>query len=55
LATAMIRLLGNPQFAAQIAKAGLESVVSIFSFERLVNEVDRLYAQLLDERPAISY
>ena len=53
LAMALSRLLSDSQFTGQIAKAGLESVVSRFSFERLVNEVDRLYTQLLDERPAI--
>jgi len=47
LATAMMRLLGDPQFAIQIAKAGHQHVEEKFSFERLVVEVDGLYTQLL--------
>lgn len=48
LSTALIRLLGDPPFAAELAKAGREQVATSFSFERLVVEVDRLYSQLLD-------
>ena len=54
LAMALSQLLGDSQFAGQIAKAGRESVVSMFSFERLVNEVDRLYAQLLNRQITVS-
>jgi len=50
LATALLRLLDDSEFAAQIAKAGRESVESRFSFERLVSEVDALYTRLLGER-----
>ena len=49
LATALSRLLDDSQFAAQIAKAGRESVESRFSFDRLVSEVDALYTRLLGE------
>jgi L-malate glycosyltransferase len=50
LSAALIRLLGDPQFAGNLAKAGRDQVATSFSFERLVVEVDRLYSQLLDRK-----
>jgi glycosyltransferase involved in cell wall biosynthesis len=50
LAAALNRLLGDPQFAAQLAKAGREHVTTNFSFEHLVTEVNRLYTRLLNRQ-----
>jgi glycosyltransferase involved in cell wall biosynthesis len=50
LAAELKRLLDDPQFAAQLAKAGREHVATRFSFERLVEEVDGLYMRLLKKQ-----
>jgi len=47
LASALIRFLCDPAFAATVAKSGQEHVQTKFTFERLVGEVDQLYTQLL--------
>ena len=46
--SALIRLLDDPELAAQIAKSGQEHVQSKFSFQRLVQEVEILYSNLLE-------
>jgi glycosyltransferase involved in cell wall biosynthesis len=50
LSAALIRLLRDPALARQTAENGHEFVVRNVSFERLVNEVDALYTDLLAER-----
>jgi L-malate glycosyltransferase len=47
LARALARLLDDPVLAAALAKRGQEHVQTKCSFERLVDEVDQLYAKLL--------
>ena len=49
LASALIRLLSDSDLATRIAQAGHEYVKQNFSFERLVAEMDQLYAKLLKE------
>ena len=54
LAAALIRLLSDEAFAAQIAQAGRAHVEQNFSFERLITEVEQLYTKLLNQkRPVI--
>ena len=50
LATALLRLLRDPQFARKLAEDGHHFVEENFSFERLVADTDRLYTELLEER-----
>jgi len=50
LAAALVGLLSDESFAAQLARAGREHVASNFSFERLVSEIEKLYAQLLTKQ-----
>jgi glycosyltransferase involved in cell wall biosynthesis len=50
LAAAVAGLLADPERAQRMGAAGRERVRSMFSLERLVNDVDRLYAGLLVER-----
>jgi glycosyltransferase involved in cell wall biosynthesis len=47
LAEALLRLLRNPGVAYRLAKKGHEFVSQNFSFERLVEEVEDLYSELL--------
>jgi glycosyltransferase involved in cell wall biosynthesis len=47
LATALIKLLSDDKLTARIAAAGHDYVKQNFSFERLVAEMDHLYAKLL--------
>jgi len=47
LAAALLRVLGDDQFAARLGHAGQESVLSKFSFEKLVSDTDALYSELL--------
>jgi glycosyltransferase involved in cell wall biosynthesis len=47
LAAALIRLLGDEEVATRIAESGHEYVKQNFSFDRLVAEMDQLYAKLL--------
>ncbi len=47
LAAALIRLLSDNDLAVRIAGAGRDYVKQNFSFERLVEDMERLYAKLL--------
>jgi glycosyltransferase involved in cell wall biosynthesis len=47
LSVAFLRLLRDPALARRLAQNGHEFAVQNFSFERLVDEVDRLYSELL--------
>jgi L-malate glycosyltransferase len=48
LATALLRLLRDPELARRMAASGQKIVVENYSFERLIQEVDMLYTELLD-------
>lgn len=50
LSAALLKLLSEPALAARLAQAGHESTVRNFSFERLVQDVDALYTELLSEK-----
>lgn len=54
LAAALITLLTNDGLAARIASSGREYVERHFSFERLVADMDKLYARLLQYHSADS-
>ncbi|MFZ0293864.1 MAG: glycosyltransferase [Candidatus Sulfotelmatobacter sp.] len=47
LSSALLKLLHDPGLAQRIAQGGHEFAVRNFSFERLVDEVDELYSELL--------
>jgi L-malate glycosyltransferase len=47
LSAALLRLLRDPELARQIAANGHQFATNGFSFERLVQEVDALYTELL--------
>lgn len=49
LAVALIKLLNDAALTANIAAAGHEYVKQNFSFERLVTEMEQLYAKLLEQ------
>ncbi len=44
LARALLRVLGDPEFAARLAAASLERACSEFSFERAVAQLEEIYA-----------
>jgi glycosyltransferase involved in cell wall biosynthesis len=50
LAGALLRFLRDPEQARQIANNGQRFAVENFSFERLIREIDELYAELLERR-----
>jgi L-malate glycosyltransferase len=50
LAGALLQFLRNPEQARQIANNGQRFAVENFSFERLIREIDELYAELLERR-----
>jgi glycosyltransferase involved in cell wall biosynthesis len=50
LSAALLKLLAEPSTAQRLAQAGHEFAVRNFSFERLVQEVDSLYTDLLNEK-----
>ena len=50
LAGALLRLLRDPAFAAELGRNGREFVASQFSFERLVENTDEFYSELLRSR-----
>ena len=52
LAAAVLRLLRNPDLARRLAKDGHEYVRQNYSFERLIEQVDNLYTELLQRRKA---
>jgi glycosyltransferase involved in cell wall biosynthesis len=47
LASAMCRLLENPELASRFGRAGRQRVTEHFSIERMVQETERLYLRLL--------
>jgi glycosyltransferase involved in cell wall biosynthesis len=48
LAKAMISVLNNPALASSLGKAGERRVAEVFSMERSVREVERLYQRLVE-------
>jgi glycosyltransferase involved in cell wall biosynthesis len=48
LATAMITLLGNPALASSFGAAGKHRIAEVFSLQRSVREIERLYQKLVD-------
>jgi L-malate glycosyltransferase len=54
LTRALLYLLKNPALASQMARRGHELVTQNFSFERLVQQVEQLYSELLRNRARIS-
>ena len=50
LSAALLKLLSEPALARRLAQAGQEFTVRNFSFERLVQEVDALYTDLLSDK-----
>jgi glycosyltransferase involved in cell wall biosynthesis len=50
LAEALLRLLRDPGLAASLGKNGREYVASEFSFQRMIQNTDRLYTELLRSR-----
>jgi len=52
LAKAILRLLRDPGFASSIGKNGREYVASEFSFQKMIENTDKLYTELLHSRGA---
>lgn len=50
LSAALLRLLRNPDLAAQLGAAGRREVVDHFSFEQMIERTDALYSELLEQR-----
>ena len=50
LAAALLRLLRDPGFAASLGKNGREYVAAEFSFQRMIENTDQLYSELLRSR-----
>jgi L-malate glycosyltransferase len=50
LAEGLLRLMRDPDFAAAMGKRGREYVASHFSFERMIENTDQLYTELLRAR-----
>lgn len=50
LSAALLKLLSDPSLTRRLAQAGHEFTVRNFSFERLVEDVDALYTELLGEK-----
>jgi glycosyltransferase involved in cell wall biosynthesis len=50
LAEALLRLLRDPGFAANLGNRGREYVISEFSFRRMIENTDQLYTELLRQR-----
>jgi glycosyltransferase involved in cell wall biosynthesis len=50
LATALLRLMRDPEGARRMALNGQKMAIENYSFERLIREVDSLYTELLDRR-----
>ena len=50
LAQALLRLLQEPELAHRLGRAGQEHVRKNFSFERMIEEVDKMYSELLRAR-----
>jgi glycosyltransferase involved in cell wall biosynthesis len=52
LAEGILRLLREPGFAASLGKNGRECVASKFSFQKMIENTDQLYTELLHSRGA---
>lgn len=52
LAEKLLRLLRDPEFARRLGQAGQEHVRQNFSFDRMIEQVDRMYTELLGARGA---
>lgn len=52
LAEAILRLLRDPRFASSLGKNGREYVASEFSFQKMIENTDKLYTELLHSRGA---
>jgi L-malate glycosyltransferase len=50
LAEGLLRLMRDPDFAIALGKHGREYVASHFSFERMIENIDQLYTELLRAR-----
>ena len=50
LSGALLGLLRDPEFAGRLARGGHSYVREHFSFERLIEETDALYTELLERR-----
>lgn len=50
LAEALLRLLRGPDFATSLGNRGREYVISEFSFQRMIENTDQLYTELLRQR-----
>ena len=50
LSAALLRLLRDPEYAIRLGRAGQNYVREQFSFERLIEETDALYTELLERR-----
>jgi L-malate glycosyltransferase len=50
LSAALLKLMAEPSLARRLAQAGHEFAVRNFSFERLAQEVDALYTDLLSDK-----
>jgi len=50
LAEAILRLLRNPRWAADLGKTGQDFVAAEFSFQRLIEKTDQMYTELLRGR-----
>jgi len=50
LSAALLKLLSEPALARCLAQAGHEFTVRNFSFERLVQDIDALYTELLSDK-----
>ena len=51
-AEAILRLLRDPAFAASLGKNGREYVAAEFSFQKMIENTDQLYTELLHSRGA---
>ena len=52
LAEKLLRILRDPEFARRLGQAGQEHVRQNFSFDRMIEQVDRMYTELLGARGA---
>jgi len=50
LSAALLKLLSEPALSARLAQAGHEFTARNFSFERLVQDIDALYTELLSDK-----
>ena len=52
LAAALLRLLRDPSFAAELGRDGRNFVSAEFSFKRMIEKTDQMYTELLQSRGA---